>query len=182
MPDLVKIEETLELPHPRAAVWPILARTDWINRAVGLPPVKYDINPLPEGGSEITARAKIFGIKLEWREFPFEWTEPEFYQVRRIFSSGPFAESLTGIRLKETSAGCAVEIFAHFTPRNAFGKFLARKILGPKTMRDMRVLVSDVGKFLSGQHGDVEPACHRNRSGRARRGHEETARKEFAVC
>jgi len=47
MPDLVKIEETLELPHPRAAVWPILARTDWINRAVGLPPVKYDINPLP---------------------------------------------------------------------------------------------------------------------------------------
>jgi len=151
MPDLVKIEETLELPHPRAAVWPILARTDWINRAVGLPPVKYDINPLPEGGSEITARAKIFGIKLEWREFPFEWTEPEFYQVRRIFSSGPFAESLTGIRLKETSAGCAVEIFAHFTPRNAFGKFLARKILGPKTMRDMRVLVSDVGKFLSGQ-------------------------------
>jgi class 3 adenylate cyclase len=151
MPDLVKIEETLELPHPRAAVWPILARTDWINRAVGLPPVKYDINPLPEGGSEITARAKIFGIKLEWREFPFEWTDPEFYQVRRIFSSGPFAESLTGIRLKETSAGCAVEIFAHFTPRNAFGKFLARKILGPKTMRDMRVLVSDVGKFLSGQ-------------------------------
>ena len=151
MPDLVKIEETMELPHPRAAAWPILARTDWINRAVGLPPVKYDINPLPEGGSEIIARAKIFGIKLEWREFPFEWTEPEFYQVRRIYSSGPFAESLTGIRLKETPAGCAVEIFAHFTPRNAFGKFLARKILGPKTMRDMRVLVSDVGKFLSGQ-------------------------------
>jgi class 3 adenylate cyclase len=151
MPDLVKIEETLELPHPRASVWPILARTDWINRAVGLPPVKYDIKPRPEGGSEITAHAKIFGFRLAWREFPFEWTEPEYYQVRRVFSSGPFVDSVAGLRLKETSAGCAVEVFAHFTSRNAFGKFLARKILGPKTMRDMRVLVSDVGKFLAGQ-------------------------------
>ena len=34
----------------RAVVWPILAKTDWINRAIGLPPVKYEIKPLPEGG------------------------------------------------------------------------------------------------------------------------------------
>jgi len=151
MPDLLKIEETLELPHPRAAVWPILARTDWINRAVGLPPVKYEVKPLPEGGSEVTARAKIFGVNLAWREFPFEWTEPEFYQVRRIYFSGPFTECVTGLRLKETASGCAVEIFTHFTPRNALGKFIAKKILGPKTMRDIRALISDVGNHLAGR-------------------------------
>jgi class 3 adenylate cyclase len=145
----------VELPHPRVSVWPILARTDWINRAVGLPPVKYEIKPLPEGGSEITARAKIFGVPLAWREFPFEWTEPEFYQVRRIYSSGPFAECVTGLRLKETSTGCTIESFVHFTPRNVFGKFLALKILGPKTMRDMRALICDVGKHLAGQQHAV---------------------------
>jgi adenylate cyclase len=155
MPELVKIEETVELPHPRAAVWPILARTDWINRAVGLPPVKYEIKPLPEGGSEVTARAKIFGVNLAWREFPFEWTEPEFYRVRRIYFSGPFAECVTGLRLKETASGCAIEIFTHFTPRNALGKFLAKKILGPKTMRDMRALIRDVGNHLAGQQRAV---------------------------
>jgi hypothetical protein len=32
MPRLVKIEETVELPQPRSAVWPVLAKTDWINR------------------------------------------------------------------------------------------------------------------------------------------------------
>ena len=133
MPDLLKIEETVELPHPRAAVWPILARTDWINRAVGLPPIKYEIKPLPEGGSEITARTKVLGLNLAWRELPFEWTEPDFYQARRIFHSGPVAEFAVGLRLKETGAGCAVEIFAHFTPRNALRKisgaekFSARK-------------------------------------------------------
>jgi class 3 adenylate cyclase len=151
MPELVKIEETVQLPHPRAAVWPILARTDWINRAVGLPPVKYEIKPLPEGGSEITARTKVLGMNLAWRELPFEWTEPDFYHARRIFYSGPVAEFAVGLRLKETVAGCAVEIFAHFTPRNAFGKFLAEKILGPKTMRDMSAVIRDVGKHLAGQ-------------------------------
>jgi adenylate cyclase len=155
MPELVKIEETVELPHPRAAVWPILARTDWINRAVGLPPVKYEIKPLPKGGSEITGRAKIFGFNLAWREFPFEWTEPEFYHARRIYFSGPFTECVTGLRLKEIASGCAIESFVHFTPRNALGKFIAKKILGPKTMRDMRALISDVGKHLAGRQKTV---------------------------
>jgi class 3 adenylate cyclase len=155
MPDLIKIEETVELPHPRAAAWPILARTDWINRAVGVPPVRYEVKPLPEGGSEITARAKILGQNLECRELPFEWTEPDFYQVRRIVRSGSIAEFVVGLRLKETASGCAVEIFAHFMPRNALGKFLAGKILGPKSMRDMRAMIQDVGNHLAGRQRAV---------------------------
>jgi class 3 adenylate cyclase len=151
MPELLKIEDTVELPHPRAAVWPILARTDWINRAIGLPPVKYQTKPLPEGGSEVTARAKIFGFQLAWREFPFEWTEPEFYRVRRVYHSGPLAECITGLRLRETPSGCAVDIFAHFQPRNLVGSFFARNILGPKTLRDMRLLLRDVGRHLAGE-------------------------------
>jgi class 3 adenylate cyclase len=157
MAGLVKIEETVELPLPRAAVWPILAKTDWINRAVGLPPVKYHVEPLPEGGSKVIARAKILGLPLVWQEFPFEWTEPEFYQVRRIFHGGPLAEGVMGLRLRETSSGCAVEIFAHFQPRNASGTFLARNLIGPKTMRDTRVLLRHVGERLAGQQPDVMP-------------------------
>ena len=157
MAGLVKIEETVDLPLPRAAVWPMLAKTDWINRAVGLPPVKYHVEPLPEGGSKVIARAKILGIPLVWQEFPFEWTEPEFYQVRRIFHGGPLAEGVMGLRLRETSSGCAVEIFAHFQPRNASGTFLARNIIGPKTMRDMRVLLRHVGEHLAGQQPAVMP-------------------------
>ena len=33
MPRLVKIEKTVELPHRRAAVWPVLARTNRLNRS-----------------------------------------------------------------------------------------------------------------------------------------------------
>jgi class 3 adenylate cyclase len=157
MPRTVKIMETVELPHPRAAVWPILAKTDWVNRAIGLPPVKYEVLPLPEGGSQVTGRANFFGLPLAWREFPFEWTEPEFYQVRRIFLGGPLAEAVLGLRLRETGTGCAVEIFADFQPRNFLGTFLAKKIIGPKSLRDMRALVRHVGAHLAGQSPTVMP-------------------------
>jgi class 3 adenylate cyclase len=157
MPDLVKIKETVELPHAREAVWPVLAKTDWINRAVGLPPVNYEVRPLPEGGSHVTARARVFGMKIAWQEFPFEWTEPKFYQVRRIFLSGPLAEGVMGLRLRESPAGCAIDIFADFMPRIAFGTFFARSILGPKTMRDMRGLLRHVSGHLAGQQPAVMP-------------------------
>jgi len=157
MPPLVKIEETVELPHPRAVVWPLLAKTDWINRAVGLPPVKYAVEPLPEGGSKVIARAKFFGLPLVWQEFPFEWTEPEFYSVRRIFHRGPFAEGVMGLRFRETKMGCAIEVFAQFQPRNFFGAFLAQRIIGPKTMRDMCALIRHVSEHVAGQQRAVMP-------------------------
>ena len=157
MPSLVKIETTIALSAPRAAVWPVLARTDWLNRAIGLPPVRYTVEPLPEGGSRITARAKVFGVPMAWQEFPFEWTEPEFYQVRRIFSSGPLTAAVLGLRLRENGAGCMVEAFAHFQPRNFFGTFFAQKIAGPKAMRDMRALIRHVGEHLAGEQAAVMP-------------------------
>ena len=157
MPSLVKIETTMALPSPRAAVWPVLARTDWLNRAIGLPPVRYTVEPLPEGGSKITGRATVFGVPMTWQEFPFEWTEPEFYQVRRVFSSGPLASAELGLRLREDGAGCVVEAFAHFQPRNYFGTFFARHIAGPKAMRDMRALIKHVGEHLAGQQPAVMP-------------------------
>lgn len=157
MAELVKIEDTVELPQPRAAVWPVLAKTDWINRASGLPPVKYLIEPLPEGGSRVTAQAKIFGQSLAWREFPFEWTEPKFYQVRRVYSSGPLKEAVMGLRFNETPTGCAIEIFGHFVPRNYLGDFLARRVIGPKALRGMRSLIRHVGEHLAGQQAAVLP-------------------------
>src|SRR2546425_7087463 len=110
MAGLVKLQEIVELPQPRAAVWPLLAKTDWVNRSVGLPPVTYEIHPQPEGGSRVIAHARLMGIPLTWQEFPFEWTEPEFYQVRRVFHGGPFAEAVMGLRFLEKNSGCSIEI------------------------------------------------------------------------
>jgi len=157
MPDVVKIHETISLPHRREVVWPILSRTDWVNRAIGLPPVKYEVKPLSEGGSEVTARARAYGLSLRWTEYPFEWTEPKFYQVRRVFHSGPLVEAVLGLRLNEAGEGCTIEMHGDFTPRNALGAFVARRLLGPKTLRDLRTLILGISENITARRAIVIP-------------------------
>ncbi|MBM3838255.1 MAG: hypothetical protein FJ398_09860 [Verrucomicrobia bacterium] len=148
----VHTETSCEIPFPRRAVWPIMSKTDWINRALGLPPVRYEIRPLPEGGSAVAAHASFLGAKLQWREIPFEWMEEEFYCVHRIFDRGPFTEGKMGVDLTESGSGITrVRAFSDFTPKGRFGAWLVRAVLGPKTNRGMEEIIRHVAEHLRGQ-------------------------------
>src|SRR5439155_8566191 len=138
MPAVVRIESHHDLPFSRQEIWPSLSQTDWVNRSLGLPPVTYDLKPLREGGSEVTACAKFFGFTLRWKELPFEWLEGEFYRVRRVFETGPLAEANLGIDFQDGNAGGThLRAYSHLTPRSAIGGWLARQLFGPKATRDM---------------------------------------------
>jgi class 3 adenylate cyclase len=147
----IRLESQHDVSFPPKAVWPILSRTEWLNRSVGLPPVSYDMKPRDEGGTTIIARARMLGQELRWQEFPFEWSEPEFYQVRRIYETGPFAEARLGMELEALpGGGTRVVAYGEITPRHAMGRFLAERILGPKTRRDMRRVMAHLDDFLRG--------------------------------
>ena len=82
MERVIRFESLHDLPFPREAVWPALANTDWMNRSLGLPAVRYEFTANAEGGSTVRARARVAGLEVAWQEFPFEWLEPEYYHVR----------------------------------------------------------------------------------------------------
>ena len=126
-------------------------QTDWLNRSLGLPAVSYKTEPLPEGGSAIFGSAKIAGMNLRWREWPFEWNEPEFHVVRREFLSGPLCEFQGGIEFQEmTGGGTRLGVRSRLTPRNLAGQWLARTVIGPKAAREMTRAVAHARKFLAG--------------------------------
>ena len=162
MPETVHTEHTFELPFPGADVWPILSKTDWLNRSLGLPPVTYEIKPLPEGGTEVRARARLLGQEMRWREMPFEWVEGEFYSVHRIFDQGPLQEARLGVDFLPAEQGRSrVRAYSQLTPRNLLGTWLARSILGPKGVRDMGQIITHVVAHLSGQQAVVLPKLPR---------------------
>ena len=134
MPAAIHTETTCEVPFPPGKVWPILSQTDWINRALGLPPVKYEIRPLPEGGSAVIAEAKFLGAQLGWQEIPCEWMEDEFYCVHRIFERGPIAEGKMGVSLMAANEENA-SIFSDF-PADGWC-WIIRRVLAPKSDRGM---------------------------------------------
>ena len=158
MPAAIRTESTYNLPFSRRQLWPILSKTDWINRSLGLPPVNYEIKPLREGGTAVVAQARMLGVTLRWRENPFEWVEEEYYHVQRIFEGGLLAEARLGMVFHAgENSGTRVLIFAELTPRNALGAWLARYVLGPKADRDVGKVIRHVSEFLQGQKAVVMP-------------------------
>jgi adenylate cyclase len=155
---MIRFECQHEFSFPPEPVWACLSKTDWLNRSLGLPAVKYSIEPRPEGGSSIMAEAKYPFGNMRWREFPFEWLEPEFYRVRRAFETGPFAQSRMGMDLHPVVGGrTKVVSFAEITPRGAIGRGILKYALGPKMVRDMRQIMAQAEEFMRGKIPVVFP-------------------------
>ena len=158
MPATIRLESQHSVPFPRAAVWPLLSKTDWINRSIGLPPVDYKTSPLPEGGSVITGSARLMGVELRWREWPWDWLEPEFYRVHRVFERGPFTEAWVGMELRDRGEeGTRVVVYSELIPSGLAGKSLAKYVLGPKTEKEMGALIGQVSDYLRGQRANAWP-------------------------
>jgi adenylate cyclase len=155
---VISWESQFVFSFPREAVWPALSKTDWLNRSLGLPPVQYQIQPAAEGGSLVTASASAFGLKMRWREFPFEWLEPEFYRVHRVFEGGLFREMRGGMELKSLADDrCQAVFFTEWTPRGVIGRGVARFILRPKTCREIQRIMAHTEEYLSGRKKVVFP-------------------------
>ena len=70
----IRHERERSYPMPVAEAWRLLADTDHLNRAIGLPSVEFSARPDP---LVRRARAKAFGvIPLRWHELPFASRTP----------------------------------------------------------------------------------------------------------
>ena len=122
------------------------------------PAVTYKPKPLAEGGSAVFASAKVGGVELHWREWPFEWAEPEFYVVRREFATGPLQEAIAGVDFAELpDGGTRLRCYTQLTPRNVLGHWLAKMIILPKAERDMTQVTAHAKRFLQGQETQPFP-------------------------
>ncbi len=126
----MRLEREIRIDAPRDLLWPLIADTDRLNREVRLPPVHYEHTPLPTGGADVLARANpLPGVVVRWREFPFEWSAPSFYRVRREFENGPIRWLEAGSSLEEDGAGTRVRTFIDYEPRGLFSRLLAKVTL-----------------------------------------------------
>ncbi len=120
----VRYECERSYPMPVAEAWRLLADTDHLNRAIGLPSVEFSSLPDP---LVRRADAKAFGvIPVRWHELPFDWIRERRYAVRREFEGGPIAVIVAGIELEPAPPGVRVRSYAEYTPANAAGRLVWR--------------------------------------------------------
>jgi class 3 adenylate cyclase len=128
----IRYEQERRYAMSVAEAWRILADTDHLNRAIGLPAVTF--SPLRGGSDPLVreARARAYGVvPLRWREFPFDWIRERRYAVRREFENGPLDALVVGMELEPAADGVLVRAFAHFTAKYATGPFLRRLVRPP---------------------------------------------------
>jgi len=79
---------TFDLPPD--ALWLLLADTDRLNEALGLPPYLLEETPQPNGTVLRRGKGKAAGFALEWEEKPYEWITGRHFRQSREFTRGPF--------------------------------------------------------------------------------------------
>ncbi|WP_377890247.1 adenylate/guanylate cyclase domain-containing protein [Alkalihalobacillus sp. R86527] len=117
-----------QFPLPKEKVWDLLATNDHLNRMIGLFPVQFSNAKFDDSLFYLPAKAKMSGVSLSWKEYPFEWVKGEYYSVQRIYTSGPLAEFRAGIKLKDVSVDeepmTEVEVFSMLRPATVLGKLV----------------------------------------------------------
>src|SRR5436190_15215970 len=119
MPATQRFESRGRFKAPPEALWPLIADTAAMNRAIGLPPIHYEITPREGAGPQIEASIRAFGFPIAtWTEHPFLWREPYGYIAFRDFHGGPFARFVGGADMVREGDETDVRIFAEIEPRN----------------------------------------------------------------
>jgi adenylate cyclase len=152
MPSVQRFESRGWFKAPPEALWPLLADTPTLNRAMGMPPIEYEFTPLATGGSTVEARIKAAGLTLaHWTEHPFLWREPFGYVFFRDFHGGPFVRISGGVDVEPLNGGADLRIFAEITARNVIGKAILATGLFQRATDRMLTQVGVFDRYLGGE-------------------------------
>lgn len=126
---LCRFETERLVALPRAAVWHVLSDTNHLNREVGLPGVIYQSAQSDGSGPFRVVEARIAGVALRWREYPFEWAREGRYSVVRVYERGPIARFEGGIELEDAGTSATrLRVFSAIASRRVTGRALVEII------------------------------------------------------
>jgi class 3 adenylate cyclase len=148
-------------------MWDLLSNTEHLNRTIGLPSVVYSVPSVGEDSLYREASARVMGVlPMKWKEYPFEWVQPERYVVLREFEGGPIARFWGGMELEATENGTRVRVFADITPRGAWAVSLA-SLIGQKGVRDTLTYCEKFVSLAQTNHPSPLPRGNHTRVARA---------------
>lgn len=147
---VVSGQMTWNLNATPEALWPYVANTERLNRAIGLPPVSYRSERDPRGALRRFGTIRLAGFSMTWEEHPFEWIEGRRMSVLREFESGPFGWFVSTVELERQDAGgTKLTHTVRILPRNLLGGFIAKIETGAKCRRSLDAVYTRIDGVLT---------------------------------
>jgi serine/threonine protein kinase/class 3 adenylate cyclase len=152
--DLVQFDWRFDLDASPMQLWPHVSNTNRINRAVGIPAVKFTVEPAPEGGSESFGEFQKMGMTVAWREHPFEWVEGRRMGVLREYTDGPFRWFVSVVELAAKSGGgTTLHHRVQVSTRGLLGRTVAAVEIGIKGKRAVEAVYRRIDASVLGRLG-----------------------------
>ncbi|HYY87995.1 MAG TPA: DUF5939 domain-containing protein [Chloroflexota bacterium] len=158
-PEPISAETVVHVPVDADRLWPFIADTDRIDRAIRLPKPSFTRTPLTEGGEEYHGSHRFGGLTVaRWIERPYEWERPRRFAVVRDYHAGVLRRSLTGAELlADSNGGTRIRAFLVFTPANGLVAPLIRHWLVPRGLRLVAEQYRAIGAFAAAHAAEPLP-------------------------
>lgn len=140
-----------------AALWPHVADTDRFNEAVGLGVV--DVAQGREASDTVARRgsARAKGLRMSWREYPFEWIHEREHAVFRWYQHGPLEALWNRVVLgPRADGGTDLVHEIALTPRGVLGRVAVAVEIGQRLRRAIDRVYRHIDDIVCAG-GDVDP-------------------------
>jgi len=154
----IQAERIVTLHGTRERVWKLLSDTDHGNRHAGNPPITFSA---PQGGTEGLYRlvhARVLGIKLVWKESPYDYVEPVRLDAWREYLNGPVSRGRLRVEILPGEGPVRVRLATSFWARRPAVAFLARGVANAVVGGLSRYLVEGGREWAHG-NPHVTPAA-----------------------
>lgn len=112
---------TFDLPCSPEALWPHIADTSRMNRALGTAEMFFE-----ERDGKRFGTSRPGGVRHDWCEVPWNWIANQWLTCTRIYDRG-FMKVMYAIhRVDPTPTGCRLALYFGAVPRGAFGSAALR--------------------------------------------------------
>lgn len=156
---LVAYDFSWELKAPPEALWPFVSNTERLNKAIGLPAVRFTTENDPVRGVRRFAEARVGGLALKWEEHPFEWIENRRMGVLREFSQGPFKQFLSVVEfIPRADGGTTLTQRLRIEPRGLLGRVAAHLEVGIKARHGLTRVYRRIDDSYSRRSENVSDA------------------------
>ncbi len=140
-----------ELAATPRQLWPFVSDTERLNRAVGLPPVRFATREVPGGGVRRFGTVRKLGLTATWEEHPFEWVEARRLGVLREYSRGPIRWLVSVVSLDpRPDGGTTLRHHVRLLPRGLWGRAVAAVEVGFRGRRGLDRVYRRIDAMLAG--------------------------------
>ncbi len=167
-----------ELQSTPEQLWPFVSNTEKMNRATGLPPVKFEIESVKNDtrvptGPNTTGHQRIAGVKLQWKEHPYEWIEGSRHVVLRVFNGGMVRWYVAEVALERIAGGgTKLRNTVRIEPRSWLAKLISRFQTGIMYKRNLDRVYKRLDRILAAGPAPgidpIEPEVELSPAARAR--------------